>query len=163
MKPPPVTDAAPPPRARREEVTFKNGDVTLAGTVFVGAGERPHPGIVFLHGSGSEAQWASFYLAERFAARGFVALAFDKRGVGKSRGSWEDRDARRSRRRRRGGSRPAWRPSGRVARSRRRPWPQPGRDARLIAERIRAPAFVIASAAAATPSQNGRAPARRSE
>ena len=80
---------APPPSAR-EEITFASGDVMLAGTIFVPAGSGPHPGIVFLHGSGAEGRWASNYLAEKFSRRGFAALTFDKRGVGQSGGDWRE-------------------------------------------------------------------------
>ncbi|MDR3683766.1 MAG: alpha/beta hydrolase, partial [Geothrix sp.] len=44
---------------------------------------------VFLHGSGAEGRWASNFLAAAFARRGFAALAYDKRGVGKSGGNWQ--------------------------------------------------------------------------
>ena len=79
---------APPPPTR-EDITFVSGDVTLAGTIFIPAGKGPHPGIIFLHGSGAEGRWASNYLAESFARRGFAALTYDKRGVGKSGGDWQ--------------------------------------------------------------------------
>ena len=81
--------AAPPP-PRQEELTFASGDVMLAGTIFVPPGNGPHPGIVFLHGSGAEGRWASNYLAERFSRCGFAALVFDKRGVGQSGGKWQE-------------------------------------------------------------------------
>jgi dipeptidyl aminopeptidase/acylaminoacyl peptidase len=48
-----------------------------------------HPAIVFLHGSGPEGRWANRYLANRFAEQGFVALVYDKRGVGQSTGDWK--------------------------------------------------------------------------
>ncbi|HET6977450.1 MAG TPA: alpha/beta hydrolase [Pyrinomonadaceae bacterium] len=72
----------------REEVTFKNGDVTLSGTVLVPASKGRHPAIVYTHGGGPakrEVYWGLGYL---FAARGFVVLSYDKRGVGKSTGNW---------------------------------------------------------------------------
>jgi pimeloyl-ACP methyl ester carboxylesterase len=78
-----------PPATRHEDITFTSGEVVLAGTIFVPAGKGPHPGIVFLHGSGAEGRWASTYLAESFARRGFAALTFDKRGVGQSGGDWQ--------------------------------------------------------------------------
>ncbi len=78
-----------PPAPKQEEISFLNGDVRLAGTIFVPTGNGRHPGIVFLHGSGAEGRWASNYLAYSFARRGFAALAFDKRGVGKSGGDWQ--------------------------------------------------------------------------
>ena len=79
-----------PPRPRREDITFTSGDALLAGTILVPRGKGPHPGIVFLHGSGPEGRWASNYLAESFARKGFAALIFDKRGVGLSAGRWQD-------------------------------------------------------------------------
>ena len=38
-----------PPPYRREEVTFRNGDVALAGTLLCPRTPGLHPGIVFLH------------------------------------------------------------------------------------------------------------------
>jgi hypothetical protein len=78
------------PKLPEEEVTFKNGEVTLAGTVFYPSGTDSCPGIVFLHGSGSEGRWASRFLANAFARRGIAALIYDKRGVGKSTGKWRE-------------------------------------------------------------------------
>ncbi|MCX7172629.1 MAG: alpha/beta fold hydrolase [Proteobacteria bacterium] len=78
-----------PSSPKREEITFLSGDVRLSGTIFVPTGTGPHPGIVFLHGSGAEGRWASNYLANRFARKGFAALTFDKQGVGKSGGDWQ--------------------------------------------------------------------------
>jgi len=79
---------AVPPRLREEAVTFRNGEVTLAGTILLPAGDGPHPGIVLLQGSGGEGRWANRFLATRFAANGIAALVFDKRGVGDSTGDW---------------------------------------------------------------------------
>jgi dienelactone hydrolase len=73
---------------RDEEITFRNGDVTLSGTVVLPPGPGPHPGIVFLHGSGAEGRWGSRYLANTFAKSGIAALIYDKRGVGASTGDW---------------------------------------------------------------------------
>ncbi|MDR3682320.1 MAG: alpha/beta hydrolase, partial [Geothrix sp.] len=78
-----------PPPPRQEDITFPSGNLTLAGTIFIPAGKGPHPGVVFLHGSGAEGRWASNFLAAAFARRGFAALAYDKRGVGKSGGNWQ--------------------------------------------------------------------------
>lgn len=72
----------------REEVTFKNGDVTLAGTLLIPTSKGKHPALVFTHGGGPqlrEVYWGFGYL---LAARGFVVLSYDKRGVGKSTGNW---------------------------------------------------------------------------
>jgi len=71
-----------------EEVRFRNGDVTLAGTLVLPARRGRHPGLVFAHGGGAttrEQYWGFGYL---MAARGFAVLAFDKRGTGESTGQW---------------------------------------------------------------------------
>ena len=79
-----------PPRGREEAFTFRNGPVTLSGTLLLPAESgRPFPCIVFLHGSGPEGRWASKYLAARFAREGVAALIYDKRGVGQSTGDWK--------------------------------------------------------------------------
>ncbi|MGH9908127.1 MAG: alpha/beta hydrolase, partial [Pyrinomonadaceae bacterium] len=73
---------------RQEEVTFKNGDVTLAGTLVVPESKaKRRRAIVFTHGGGPavrEVYWGGYL----FAGRGFVVLSYDKRGVGKSTGNW---------------------------------------------------------------------------
>lgn len=84
----------PPVRAlrrvlAREEVSFRNGDVTLAGTLTLPRKKGPHPAIVLLHGSGPEDRnflgpWTDF-----FARQGLAVLAYDKRGVGASGGDWK--------------------------------------------------------------------------
>lgn len=75
----------------REEVTFKNGDVTLGGTLLLPAakGKRgKHPALVFTHGGGAQLRDIMWGLGYLYAARGFAVLSFDKRGVGKSTGNW---------------------------------------------------------------------------
>ncbi len=74
---------------RQEEVNFKNGDVTLAGTLLLPPSKGKHPALVFVHGSGPQSRemyWGLGYLY----ARGFAVLAYDKRGVGKSTGNWRE-------------------------------------------------------------------------
>ena len=73
---------------RQEEVTFKNGDVTLAGTLVIPASKGKRPAIVFTHGGGPQLREVFWGLGYLFAARGFVVLSYDKRGVGKSTGNW---------------------------------------------------------------------------
>jgi pimeloyl-ACP methyl ester carboxylesterase len=75
---------------RQEEVTFKNGDVTLSGTLLIPSAKGKRPAVVFTHGGGPvlrEVMWGLGYL---YAARGFVVLSYDKRGVGKSTGNWRE-------------------------------------------------------------------------
>jgi pimeloyl-ACP methyl ester carboxylesterase len=75
---------------RQEEVTFKNGDVTLAGTLVIPASKGKHPAIVFTHGGGPQLREVMWGLGYLYAARGFVVLSYDKRGVGKSTGNWRE-------------------------------------------------------------------------
>jgi len=75
---------------RREEVTFKNGGVTLAGTLVTPAAKGKRPAIVFTHGGGPQLREVFWGLGYLFAARGFVVLSYDKRGVGKSTGNWSE-------------------------------------------------------------------------
>jgi len=70
------------------EVTFRNGDVALAGSLILPPDTSRHPAVVFVHGSGAEGRFASRFLATKFAEHGVAALIFDKRGVGKSTGDW---------------------------------------------------------------------------
>lgn len=71
-----------------EEVTFTNGDVSLAGTVFSPKTPGRHPAIVLIHGSGAPGRWWLEHYADFFARQGLVALFFDKRGTGASTGDW---------------------------------------------------------------------------
>ena len=71
------------------DVSFRNGTVVLAGTLLLPTTPGKHPAILFLQGSGPERRWANRYLAQKFAAAGFVALIYDKRGVGSSTGDWQ--------------------------------------------------------------------------
>jgi uncharacterized protein len=72
----------------QNNVTFLNGNVRLAGTLYVPRSAGKHPAVIFIHGSGGEGRWASAYLADYVARHGVVALAYDKRGVGSSTGDW---------------------------------------------------------------------------
>lgn len=81
-----ATAGSPPIEER--EVTFANGDVTLAGSLLLPAHGDSLPAVVFLHGSGAEGRWASRYLATQLALHGIAALIYDKRGVGGSTGDW---------------------------------------------------------------------------
>ncbi len=72
-----------------EEFSFRNGDVTLQGTLTMPKGPGPHPAVVLVHGSGPLTRrhigiWAPF-----FASQGFAVLGFDKRGTGASTGDWQ--------------------------------------------------------------------------
>lgn len=83
---------AKPPTFKQEEVSFRNGNITLSGTLLLPLSKEPHPAVVFLHGSGAEGRFASRFLAEYFTRYGIAALIYDKRGVGKSTGDWKQSD-----------------------------------------------------------------------
>jgi pimeloyl-ACP methyl ester carboxylesterase len=73
---------------RREEVVFKNGDVSLSGTLVLPEGSGPHPAIVRIHGSGPQTRRNS--VDGWYAYHGIAYLSFDKRGAGKSTGDWRN-------------------------------------------------------------------------
>jgi pimeloyl-ACP methyl ester carboxylesterase len=71
----------------REEVSFSNGDVQLAGTLFKPRGQGPFGVTVFTHGSGDQLRDAYAREAEALATAGVAALVYDKRGAGRSTGA----------------------------------------------------------------------------
>ncbi len=73
---------------KEAEVDFKNGDITLAGTLVMPRTEGAHPAIVIIHGSGPDEGSEYRVYAEQFALAGIAALLYDKRGSGKSTGDW---------------------------------------------------------------------------
>ena len=81
--------ALPSSALEQRDVQFRDSTVTLAGTLLAPRAGHRHPAILFLQGSGPEGRWANRYLAEKFAEAGFVALVYDKRGVGQSTGDWK--------------------------------------------------------------------------
>ena len=70
-------------------VAFQNGDVNLAGNLFIPAGEGPFPAIVLIHGAGKYTSQDYKYLSFFFVNNGFATLTYDKRGVGASSGSYK--------------------------------------------------------------------------
>lgn len=75
-----------------EEVTFSNGDISLAGTLLLPSGSGPFPGVVIAHGSGSSDRsnpWTSAY-ADALVKRKIAVLHPDKRGAGASAGNWRE-------------------------------------------------------------------------
>jgi pimeloyl-ACP methyl ester carboxylesterase len=78
----------------QEEVTFKSGDIGLAGLVLKPRPPGPHPAVVFIHGSGGSGRdniWP-FLMANHLAMNGVAVLLPDKRGTGKSAGDWKTAD-----------------------------------------------------------------------
>jgi pimeloyl-ACP methyl ester carboxylesterase len=78
---------APSRSVRGEHLTFNNGDVTLAGTLYLPVGDGPFAAVVFTHGSGDRTRDAYASEAQQLAAAGIAALVYDKRGAGESVGA----------------------------------------------------------------------------
>jgi alpha/beta superfamily hydrolase len=72
------------PAERIENIEGPAGRLSTAVTLPVEEG--PHPGVVFLHGSGPQPKDTSRFAAHALAKHGIASLIFDKRGVGKSEG-----------------------------------------------------------------------------
>lgn len=89
-------EANTPPRGARrgtvehtEDVTFRNGATTLAGTLITPATAGRHPALVVVHGSGAQDRDGSLPFVHFLVRRGIALLTYDKRGVGGSSGDWK--------------------------------------------------------------------------
>jgi uncharacterized protein len=82
----------------QEDVTFPNGDITLAGTLTLPEGDGPFSAIVLVTGSGPQDRDESVaplatikafrLIADALTRAGMVVLRYDDRGVGKSTGDF---------------------------------------------------------------------------
>jgi predicted acyl esterase len=79
---------------REEDVSFRSGTTTLAGTISLPAGAGPFPAVVLLSGSGPQNRDSELegfrpfkLIAYHFVKRGIAVLRFDDRGVGGSTGN----------------------------------------------------------------------------
>ena len=77
---------------REEDITYTNGAVTIASTLFVPNGPGPHPALVMMHGSGENVRQRYRFLADFWARLGMACLIADKRGCGESTGVWLEAD-----------------------------------------------------------------------
>lgn len=84
-----VVTGACAPRPTEVDVRIPSGSVVLAGTLLLPPTPGPHPGVVIVHGSGSQTRNAYRPIASAFARRGIAALIYDKRGTGGSNGNWQ--------------------------------------------------------------------------
>jgi hypothetical protein len=81
----PPSGAASP---REDRITVESDGARLAATVVEPADGGPHPALVVVHGSGRETGATYRSVADDFVAEGYVALVYDKRGVGGSSGTY---------------------------------------------------------------------------
>ena len=79
------------------EVRFRNGGVTLGGTLSIPGGPGPHPALVFITGSGPQNRncvMSGFplfkVLSDMLVAEGFAVLRYDDRGVDSSGGTMNE-------------------------------------------------------------------------
>ncbi len=77
-----------------EEVTFRNGEITLAGTLTLPSSGAPFPAAVMITGSGAQNRDEELFgfkpfrvIADHLTRRGIAVLRYDDRGVGGSTGS----------------------------------------------------------------------------
>ena len=77
-----------------EEVTFRNADITLAGTLTLPRTGAPHPAVVMITGSGAQNRDEELFgfklfqvIADHLTRNGIAVLRYDDRGVGGSTGS----------------------------------------------------------------------------
>ncbi len=71
---------------------FPSGDLQLRGKLVLpeasDQGAGPFPAVIIVHGSESDSAVDHYYEPYMYAANGFAALAFDKRGTGQSQGEY---------------------------------------------------------------------------
>jgi len=67
---------------------FPSGDLSLRGKLVLPEGSGPFPAVVIVHGSEDFSAVDYYYEPYLYAANGFAALAFDKRGTGESDGKY---------------------------------------------------------------------------
>ncbi|MDC8005696.1 alpha/beta fold hydrolase [Aureisphaera galaxeae] len=75
-----------------KEVAYYNGEVKLTGSLLIPEDTNERVGIVMIHGSGDsdrDSFWYQ-YQAHYLASEGFHVLLPDKRGCGRSMGTWHD-------------------------------------------------------------------------
>jgi len=83
------TPPAPMPY-REEEIRFRSGSITLAGTLRLPLKGGKHPALFLMQGSGDSDREAESFYADHFARHGIATLVYDKRGTGDSSGDYRD-------------------------------------------------------------------------
>jgi uncharacterized protein len=86
--------AVVPPPYREEEVSFKSGDLGVAGTLTVPSGKGRHPAVILITGSGAhnrDEELMGFkpfrIIADHLTRHGIAVLRWDDRGIGGSTGN----------------------------------------------------------------------------
>jgi poly(3-hydroxybutyrate) depolymerase len=74
-------DSAADTGFREQPVEFHNGEVKLAGSLFLPKSEGSVPAVVFVHGAGQQTREPYREAGEFFASQGIAALIYDKRGT----------------------------------------------------------------------------------
>ncbi len=89
--PPRPQEPQPPFPYREEEVTYQNGEITLAGTLTIPPGEGPFPAALMITGSGAQDRNEEIFnhkpfllIADVLTRAGIAVLRVDDRGVGGS-------------------------------------------------------------------------------
>jgi hypothetical protein len=73
---------------KRENISFANGDVHLAGTLISPPGSQKHAVVVLVPASGAEDREYLLPFAHFLVRHGIAVFGYDKRGVGGSSGDW---------------------------------------------------------------------------
>jgi dipeptidyl aminopeptidase/acylaminoacyl peptidase len=82
------TDTARRVPFRVRPARFADDDVVLEGTLYVPASPGPHPAVALAHGSEDNDRHSFGPVPFALVSRGFAVLVYDKRGTGRSTGSW---------------------------------------------------------------------------
>lgn len=71
-----------------EDFEYRSRGARIAARLYLPRGDGPHPALVVAHGSGEARRSGYEDLAGQLVAQGFAFLAYDKRGVGDSEGTY---------------------------------------------------------------------------
>lgn len=77
---------------KQEQVTLRNGEVTLAATLLEPGTAGRHPAVVYIPGSGGDytsRDQSLFREYHQLISNGIAVLIYDKRGTGGSSGDWQ--------------------------------------------------------------------------
>lgn len=83
-------DAAGKTGVKHEEVRYRTGEITLAGTLTTPLTGGPHPVLVLITGSGPALRDQFGTFPDTYASMGIATLVYDKRGCGASTGRFYD-------------------------------------------------------------------------